>query len=625
MSTLPPELVIDDLTFVDLLKLALDDLPGASAGEWTLHGPVDPGVTLVELFAWRFEQRLFAAEQLTDDIVRAGLRLLGLAEPVAAQPAVTVLSLSAPAVVALPAGTAMDLADDAAGRQFSLDDDVDVLPVHRVSVVGSLRVPGDRIDFVLERDGARIVDRSLSMLMVVRGPVRPAWDSLAHDVPPPATLEWTAVGPDGAEESVAVTDHTGGLRRSGIIRLAWPATWNRVGGDRCRLRITVVDGRYAEPAPVVSAHPNAVTARHRVPRSADVSDQLATLLPLPDQTLRIDGSAGLLVDAPGAVELRFTEADGGEHTWVSVASWVGVDPGERVFVVDRDRGELRFGDGLSGRVPRALTAPRADVRYALGGGAFGNLGRSGAWVQEAGAVVGTNPVPATEGADPEPLDLARQRAADELGRPDRTVTTADAVVLAVTTPGVGVARVHVSPGHHPGFPCVDIPSALTVIVVPEVDRDSAVDDWTLAPAPDAGLLAAVHQRLQAGRLLGQEVFVAAPRYHAVRVWLTITRSARDDAITEQVVTALRRHLDPLRGGSENDGWAFGGVIRPSELIGVAARAAGVEATVTALSVALDDGAATDCAELVIGPRDLVWLESAIVAWTAALPDGSGLR
>ena len=377
---------------------------------------------------------------------------------------------------------------------------------------------------------------------------------------------------------------------------------------------------------MLSAHPNAVTARHRVPRRADLTEQLAALLPLPDQTLRIVGAAVSLLDGPGAVELRLTEADGQEHTWVSVSGFVGVSPGDRVFAVDRARGELRFGNGLSGRVPRTETSgARAEARYTLGGGASGNFGRGSRWTQEGRAVVGTNPVPATGGADAEPIDLARQRAADEIGRPDRTVTVDDAVALAVSTPGVGVARTHASPGHHPAFPCVEIPSALTVTVVPEVDRDADAAEWTRAPEPDAGLLTAVQQHLEAGRLLGQEVFVVAPRYHAVRVGLTITRSARDDAVREQVVDALTRHLDPLRGGADDRGWPFGAVIRPSELIGVAGRAVGVEATVTALSVCLDDGEPSDCAELSIAPSDLVWLESVDIAWTSALPDGGGLR
>ena len=93
MTALPPELVIDDLTFADLLKIALDDVPGSSAGLWTLHGAVDPGITLLELFAWRFEQRLYAADQDTDSTTRAGLRLLGLADPLPTRAATTVLGL----------------------------------------------------------------------------------------------------------------------------------------------------------------------------------------------------------------------------------------------------------------------------------------------------------------------------------------------------------------------------------------------------------------------------------------------------------------------------------------------------------------------------------------------------
>ena len=128
------------------------------------------------------------------------------------------------------------------------------------------------------------------------------------------------------------------------------------------------------------------------------------------------------------------------------------------------------------------------------------------------------------------------------------MTRADIETLALSTPGVDVARVQVSSGHHPGFPCVDVPGAVTVTVVPGADRTRDVADWTPAPTPDPGLLEAVRRRVEGARLLGQEVFVAAPRYHTVRVWVTLTRSAGDQAVAAGVEDALRRHLDALEGG-----------------------------------------------------------------------------
>lgn len=633
MSTLPPDLtldvaaddlVIDDLTFADLLKIALDDLPGASVGEWTVHGPVDPGITLLELFAWQLEQRLYAAEQVTDDVVRSGLGLLGLVGPAPARAACTVLALAGPAVTRLDAGTPMLLTDDAAGRRFALVEDVDVLPVHSVRWDGRLLAAGDRLKLLLERDGPRVTDRVLSLLVEVATPVLPAWDAEAADAPPPGDLRWTAIGPDGAEEDVVVDDGTGGLRRSGLVQVPWPEVWNRVGGHGCRLRMTATSGGWSEPVRVSGVHANAVVARHLVLEHADVTDQLAAWLPLPGQVLRVPGTAGLLADAPDAAKLTLTERDGTDQTWTAVQTWVASGPADRVFVVDRERGELRFGDGLAGRVPRPAAAGRAELWYGVGAGALGNLGARCAWAQEAGPVVGTNPVPAIGGSEPEQVAAARQRAADELARPGRVVTAADARAIALATPGVAVARAHVSPGHHPGHPCVEVPSALTVTLVPEVDRTGPPEDWTAAPVPDRGLLAAVLAWLRAARLLGQEVFVGPPTYRGVRVRLTVSRSGRDNEVRARILEALRRHLDPLVGGADGGGWPFGNVVRPSELAGVAARAAGAEAMVTSLAVALDDSAWSGCDERPTGPRDLVQLADVELTWTAAVAGGSGL-
>jgi Baseplate J-like protein len=620
---------IDTLTFEDLLRLGLEDLPGSSQGQWTLHGPVDPGISFLELFAWQFEQRLFMAEQLTEPIVRASLRLLGLADPAPATAAVTVLAVSGTGAPGhLATGTVFGLDDDVAGRRFALDEDLWVQPVDGAQVAGRLLADADVLELTLSGDTtAPGIGGALSLLVelpAVPG-VSAAWRPAAVDAPGPAELRWTAVGPDGSEAAVDVEDGTGALRRPGILRVPWPDVWDRSGGEPRRLRATAVRASYTEPVAVAAVHANVAIARHRVAASTDPGPELAGFLPLPGQVLPIAGAQGLLCDGDGDVVLSMIERDGERHDWTSVRTWVGSGPADRIFVVDRGRGELRFGDGRRGRVPRPAEQPDAAVSYALGAGAAGNLGRSRTWSQEGGVALAINPVAADDGAEAEDLEAARQRAADALALRDRTVTADDARELAESTPGVAIARAHVTPGEHPCFPCDPVDGALAVTVVPYADRTAEPAAWTVAPQPDDGAVEAVRQRLEGARLLGQEVFVLAPLYRRVTVDVSVSALSDAGDASERIVAALRTYLDPLVGGSEREGWPFGGPVRPSALTGVVQDTAGVEATVTRLIVALDDGAPSDCGDLAIGERELVYLGTATVSWVAVAPPGGGLQ
>jgi hypothetical protein len=620
---------IDTLTFDDLLRIGLEDVPGSSQGRWTLHGPIDPGVTMLELFAWQFEQRLFMAEQVTEPIVRAGLQLLGLPAPAPALAAVTVLAVTRTGAPAhLPAGTVFGLDDDAAGRRFALAEELWVQPVDGAEVSGRLHADGDALELTLSGDttvaGAGGTLALLLDLPAVPG-VDAAWRPSAVDAPEPAALSWEAVGPDGATTPVDVDDGTRALRRPGILRVPWPGVWDASGGEPRRLRVTAVTASYTEPVRIAAVHANVAVARHRVVGSAGADEQLAGFLPLPGQVLRVDGAAGLLCDGDGDVVLTVTERDGQSHEWRSVRTWVGSGPDARVFVVDRARGELRFGDGRRGRILRPATAPASTIAHALGAGAAGNLGPGSGWSQDGGAAVAVNVVAATDGADPEDLESARQRAADALAARDRTVTAEDARVLAETTPGVGVERAHVTPGLHPGFPCDPIAGALSVTVVPYADRSTEPGAWTATPQPDAGVVAAVGERLQGGRLLGQELFVLTPVYRRVDVEVAVSATGAARDAQQRIEAALATYLDPLKGGSEAEGWPFGEPVRPSALIRVVQETLGPEATVTRVAAALEGGLATDCGDLEIGERELVHLGAVTVRRGAASPLGGGLR
>jgi hypothetical protein len=126
-------------------------------------------------------------------------------------------------------------------------------------------------------------------------------------------------------------------------------------------------------------------------------------------------------------------------------------------------------------------------------------------------------------------------------------------------------------------------------------------------------------------LVGQEVFVLAPVYRRVTVQVTVTRSALSTSLEDRIRAALRRHLDPLRGGPDGTGWPFGAPVRPSALIGIVSAELGPESVVSGLAVALDDDPPSSCDELAIGERELVAFGRVDVTWVTAMPTGGGLR
>jgi hypothetical protein len=74
--TMPLELPnLDDRTYEDLVAEALRLIPNY-APEWTNYNPSDPGITLIEMFAYLTEMLLYRQNRITDDNLRTFLRLL---------------------------------------------------------------------------------------------------------------------------------------------------------------------------------------------------------------------------------------------------------------------------------------------------------------------------------------------------------------------------------------------------------------------------------------------------------------------------------------------------------------------------------------------------------------------
>src|SRR6202042_1054932 len=81
------------------------------------------------------------------------------------------------------------------------------------------------------------------------------------------------------------------------------------------------------------------------------------------------------------VQLQINEQDGQTYSWQYVTGISSYGPADRVFVVDRAESQIRFGDGLTGRLPVTSGKDASDitVTYQAGGGTAGNAGEYSSW------------------------------------------------------------------------------------------------------------------------------------------------------------------------------------------------------------------------------------------------------
>ena len=72
-----PEIQLDDRRFQDLVSEARTRISRACP-EWTEHNVSDPGITLIELFAWMTEMTIYRLNRVPDKLHVALLDLLGI-------------------------------------------------------------------------------------------------------------------------------------------------------------------------------------------------------------------------------------------------------------------------------------------------------------------------------------------------------------------------------------------------------------------------------------------------------------------------------------------------------------------------------------------------------------------
>ncbi|MFF3773989.1 putative baseplate assembly protein [Streptomyces sp. NPDC002232] len=574
------------------------------APEWTDHNVSDPGVTLIETFAYLVDQVLYRLNRVPDKNYHAFLDLLGirLFPPTAAAADVDFwLSAPQPDTVTLPPGTEVTTAggetDDAV--VFATTGELRILPSELTRLVTAWRsgeqhdrtgMLADGLDIPCFQSTPEPGDALLFGLptAVPRCIVAVRLDSRVEGVgvdPRQPPLVWEAWNGGGWEACETGDDTTGGLNRPGEVVVHVPAghVASVIGGTRAgwlRCRVTEPEpGQpfYSESPTVREAEVFTVGGTISAEHAETVTDvPLGTSEGVAGQTFRLGRPPVLLDAGPPEVEVSSEE---GWQSWEVVEHFGRSRPADRHVRVDATTGEFAFPPALRepdgtlrqcGAVPPKGERIRV-ARYRTGGGPAGNVARGAISVLLSSvpyvARVG-NREAARGGVAGESVHNARLRAPEALRMQDRAVTAEDYEIISrQAAPSVRRVRC---------LPAADTAGAVRVLVVPDAVADEGDDRLRFEQLiPGEQVLSAITASLDERRLIGTRLVVEPPVYQGVTVVARLSAAPGDtDAVRTAALDALFRHFNPLTGGPDGTGWPFGRPVQYGEVFGVLQRATG---------------------------------------------------
>lgn len=432
-----------------------------------------------------------------------------------------------------------------------------------------------------------------------------------------SAFNWDYLSPMGWVQ-LSVRDETHGFRQSGMVQFIGPPdaiTAPGMGSGYYRIRARLKPGVKLAEQPVSGLWLNSTWASHRIRAEREL---LGLADGTPRQGLRFINSPVLHGES---IEIR--EWAGQGEGWQLVAhqvpetdiryerepltktitaAWVrwrerphlySATAKDRVYLIERATGFIRFGDGTQGMIPPATSQIIAS--YLTGGGVAGNTSPNTiTQLRSAVPFIAniTNPVAAAGGADTETVALLEDRGPQQLRHKNRAITPAD-IEWNARDASPEVARAHclaiTGPDGHAQrgwFSVIILPRSLDPQPWPTAELQRRVANYLRERVP-----ASVVGRIR----------VVEPAYIALNIAVDVVPlDPQTAAIVEaQLRENLNRFLHPLVGGVEGKGWEFGASVHLSNIAVVIESTKGVD---YARNIRLFVNGGEHCNEVKI-PRD----------------------
>jgi len=595
---------LDDRRFQDIVDEAKRLIP-RYCPEWTDHNVSDPGIALVELFAWMSEMIIYRLNQMPDVNYVRFLDLVGVKPfpPLTATSRIAFwLSTPQTAPVEIPAGTEVGTqrTETQESIVFTTEKDLRVVPPKLTSCVtvtaegnpqdawDDLRLAGREVKCFrgpkagdgiclgfassLAGNVLRFTVTTASAAGIGIDPLRPPW-------------MWEAWSGESWERVEVLKDSTGGFNADGEVVLAIPAQHEdltlgnvRAFWVKCSMTEPEQGHQGYQSSPSLGALEavsigGVMLARHAMRIGAE---PLGLSEGTPGQHFRVR-KPPVLTGPEGPTITVVTEQ--GTQKWERVDDFSLSSSTDQHFTLDPVSGEVAFGPSVRNRdgVKRQHGAvPVANARividgYGTGGGARGNVGTGTLCVLKSAIPFVArveNLDPGAGGVDGETIDELKVRGPLTLRTGQRAVTVEDFERVVLDASPL-VARAKCVPPSEPGGP-------IQVLVVPRLDaamERPALDDFALPP----DLIDQVTPEVDKRRILTSTVEITTPKYKGLCVVARVRGgvSLKNEALTDRLLAELYRYINPLVGGLAGEGWPFGRGINIGEVFALLAAVEGV--------------------------------------------------
>lgn len=582
--------------------------------EWTEYNISDPGITMIELFAWMTELMVYRLNRVPEKNYLKFLEMLGY-QQIPAKTAETNITfwLSAQlpldendsTSVIVPAGTEVQSEDQPDPVVFTTSRELRIV----APLLSHLRTESNFNQNFYSRLGIEVfrpfskspqIGDTFYLGFNVKNNISGHILKFDFECEPTEAVGirrenppwvWECLTDDGWKEVRVSTfegerDTTGGLNNArGVLTLYTPLDFSaqvlhglQAFWVRCRIeQRDPSQGMYTESPRVTNLHVYSAGAQVPAANAQVVTGELI------GESIGEPGQRFPLTHAP---VLNFTEDETIEVEetidglqvfvpWKRVDDFSLSDKYSRHYMLDTAKGEIIFGpsvrqsDGSTiqyGRIPESGHRIRVtDYRY--GGGIRGNLpanaldilNTSLAYISRASNLKRT-----LGGRDQETLEELIQRAQREIRTQRRAVTAADFEQFTLSS-SPAVARTRCITPDDSGS------GTVTILIVPDVIDSLENGNLHALYVPD-DLRSKVRGYLDKYRLLTTALNIEEPKYFGIKVKATIVAQefASEADVVKEVTEALARFLCPLKSETVDDetsqGWPFGRNVFSAEVV-----------------------------------------------------------